>query len=203
MNLLQAISSLPFFRSLHHVLAHNSVNQRRNDRMVSLSDNATAALVSTGNKYKAVSAAELTIKGSANTALLNELLESQPIDFDYIVSVRQIDAKRFVEGLEMKKRLKEIQIGKVDKRNYARVNMLKKELELINGEISKVVASKPVALRVLLRAYAVSESPYTAAKAAVANLESIANAFSNSLGANYDVLKGDALLQALGYLEGL
>mgnify|MGYP001626354892 CR=1 FL=1 len=160
---------------------------------LALSADAKAVIKRKENTYAAELRAEKQVEQSSIAGILNRL----SFDFDYVVSIRQLDSKKFIEGLELRKRLKEIEIEKCNRKNYNRLNELRQQLDMIESEIAKVSGSKPVSAKILLKTFAENSAPYIAAKEACTNIETIASSFSSEAGFSYNVLKGEDLLSAV------
>ncbi|MGC8628951.1 MAG: hypothetical protein ACP5T4_01950 [Candidatus Micrarchaeia archaeon] len=162
-----------------------------------LSQNLASAVKRQDNAYAAIAAVSIVFTKQVNSSQIGSILLSRDFDFDYTVSIRHIDAKKYVEGLETKKRLKELELAKCDSKKYAKINELKKEIQAIESDIGKIQGSRPVSINVLVKAIAKDTSPYVASKNVLENAESIANAFSEISGASCEILKGEELLEAV------
>ncbi|MGC8671651.1 MAG: hypothetical protein ACP5TJ_02045 [Candidatus Micrarchaeia archaeon] len=162
-----------------------------------LSVDAKAVIKRKENAYVAIAAAELRAEKQIDQSTIASILNRLSFDFDYVVSIRQLDSKKFTEGLELRKRLKEIEIEKCNRKNYNRLNELRQQLDMIESEIAKISGSKPLSAKILLKTFAENASPYIAAKEACTNMETIASSFSSEAGFSYTVLKGEDLLLAV------
>ncbi|MGC8676101.1 MAG: hypothetical protein ACP5T3_01105 [Candidatus Micrarchaeia archaeon] len=170
---------------------------RMREGQYALAPGGSAAIVRQGQVYMAISALSLSVLKPGSESKIGEALSSASVDMDYVVSIRHIDAHRFMEGLELKHRLKELEIAKLGNSSYAKLSELRHELEVIEGELSAVAGSKPVQASFTIKVFASAQSPRAAANDAFSNAEGIANVLGAVSGISASVLKGDELLEVL------
>ena len=163
---------------------------------LSLDKEGTCVLKKEDPFYVGVSAILLRPGSSISSSQLESVFSNANVDFDYVVRVRQIDARRFIEGLETRKRLKEIAIAKSSAKDYNRINVLKKELEIIKSELESVTKSKPVELRIFLRIFSKGPSTFIVSKEARDSAISLGNSLA-LLGFSFEQLWGKKLLEAV------
>ncbi len=154
-----------------------------------------------GNGYRAWSVARLKVDrmssctGEAVKALIDGIREP----FEYSIILGEADRGRILEGLETRRRMKEIALSRIDQKKQDRINALRREIDIIAAEIEGVVRSgKALEVVMVIRSYADSESRSAAGGESARRIKHIADAFSAGLGLEYEVLNGEALL---GFVE--
>ncbi|MDE1861122.1 MAG: hypothetical protein KGH72_05415 [Candidatus Micrarchaeota archaeon] len=129
---------------------------------------------------------------------ITNLLETIKDPFEFAIALKQIDKKALVEPLETKRRMKEIELSRASAASYAKINKLKREMELLESEINHLVKSgNSFEILVRIKATTVSESEIEAGKEAARSLDSIAGKFAATFGVDYEILKGERLLNEL------
>jgi len=166
-----------------------------------LSNNLDSAVKKLGNGYYAVSVALLMIEKSSNASheTIRSLVESIHEPFEFGILLKEADRKRLLEGIEVKRRMKEISLSRIDAKQQDRLNALRREIDTLGLEIENIKKSgKALEVIVKLSSFAKSEVEADAEREAVASIRHIADAFSAGLGVDYELLKGEELL---GFLE--
>lgn len=142
-----------------------------------------------GNEYVAMSAIELVIS-NAQKDRIEAVIASMGFDLEYVLSISHADAAEIKEELQYKKHLKELALAKA---SYAKQNEIRKQLEVIDGELSSIGSSKPLLARVFVKVFAKEPTAMLAYKQAVANAESLANELAGIEGVECKMLKGKEL----------
>lgn len=162
-----------------------------------LSEGLDSAVKKVGGSYQARSIAVLIAEkaGGASHEAIRNLVESIHEPFEFGIMLREADRKRIMEGLETRRRMKEISISRMDQKKQDRMNALKREIDILDSEIENVrKGGKALEVVMKLGALASSESRAEAARESSASIRHIADAFSASLGLGYEILKGEELL---------
>ncbi len=162
-----------------------------------LSSNTVCVFKHEGRYYKSISIAIIRPETapSISSEEFTSLIESIHEPFEYSISMVEIDKKKVVEPLETKRRMKEIFLTKIKADRYDQINNIKREIELLGSEIESIKASgKAYDISILLKASYFSESEAEATSQSYKNLERIADAFSAALKINYEIIKGEELL---------
>ncbi len=157
-----------------------------------------SAVKDIGSGFRAVSAARLLLKEEISSEKISAAIAKAELPFEYIVRLRNIDARRFLEGLETRKRMKEIAIAKTDPKQYAKLNAARRELEAIKSEMNKVSGSRPTEIEVVLRAFAENLDARTAARESRSCLENMVVLFSGAIDFECEMLNGQDLLDEIG-----
>ncbi len=163
-----------------------------------LSDDLAAAVKRASNGYVAVSCVLLS-GGAAerNGEHIEAMVTKTDFPFEFSLGLRSVDHGRVLDGLEERRRLKEIEIARSDPKNYDKVNGLRRELSVIDNEIRSVRGEKLLAMKMRLRTFAKSWSATEAAREAVRNAGFISGSFSSTLGLEHEILMGERLLNEL------
>jgi hypothetical protein len=165
-----------------------------------LSSNLDSAVKKVGNGYYALSVAIIIIEKTSNAGqeIIKNLVESIHEPFEFAILLREADRKRIIEGLEVKRRMKEIALSRTDSKLHDKINGLKREIDILGLEIENIRKSgKALEVVVKLSSFARSEVEVEAAREASSSIRHIADAFSASLGVGYELLKGEELLDSL------
>ncbi|MEM3781504.1 MAG: hypothetical protein QXT43_00885 [Candidatus Micrarchaeaceae archaeon] len=160
-----------------------------------LANGGASAVARRGDAYVGISAIRLDV-GAGGSNKIGEVISGINSDIDYTVSIRQIDSRRFIEGLAFKRRLKEIELSK-NKRSYAKANEIRREIEVLDSEISAVSGSKPVEVSFIVKVFSQGASPGIVSKGSVSAALGIADTISTVAGAYAELLKGEELLGVL------
>lgn len=194
--------SAAFYSSGHIInnllIKHSKVIEIMNG--YTLSDDLLGARKRMGNYYLGVSVAYLKAKKDSNDSMaqLKTLLENITEPFEFSMAAREIDKRMVLEGLETKRKMKEIAISRIDEKSYQKANEARRELNIIESEINSIKDNgKAFEIVLRLKATAKSANEAEVTKLSSKNLEHMASMFSTSLNLDYEVLKGEALMRSL------
>lgn len=98
--------------------------------------------------------------------------------------------------------MKEIEISRSDGRKYDRLNRLKRELSVIEGEIRGFRERRPLVVEARIRTFWLGRNEAEAAMESEKNIEQLSGMFSGMLGFECEMLKGESLLEE-ATLQGL
>lgn len=162
-----------------------------------LSRSLRSATKKVGSTYLSISAALLRQAGDMNTKdeLVEALVSNMDFPFEFSIGIKGVDKDRMLEGLETKRRMKEIEVTRSDPQKLDRINALKRELSVIEGEIKNLKEEKPLSIEAKVRTFGISKSDIEAASESERNAGRLASAFAAMLGFEYEHLKGEALLE--------
>lgn len=153
-----------------------------------------------GKVYKARAVATLNIGKDAaqGTDFLKNFISNYHEPFGLSIELKEIDKNRILEGLETRRRMKEIELDRMTPANRNKAGVLRRELEVIGSEIESLKASeKSLEVLMSVTSIALSESEYQALLEASAGIRRVADAFSSASGTNYEILKGERLSEFL------
>lgn len=162
-----------------------------------LSNGLDSVVKRVGDEFYAVSIALLNSDKSisTNTDAIRNLIESLHESFEFSILIREADKKRLVENLDVKRRMKEILLSRLGSGNYDKINALKREIAVLDGELESIrKGGKALDVIIKLSSYSRSLSEGQASREASEVLKRIAEAFSGSLSLDYRVLQGEELL---------
>jgi hypothetical protein len=163
-----------------------------------LSESLSAASKKVGNTYFSVSCAILNrVSGDRNGEQICSIVSNTEFPFEFSIGMRSVDKEKILDGLEERRRLKEIEISRADPKKYDKANCLRRELGVIEGDIRSIRGQKPLAMAIRLKTFASSRDENDATIESSQNMERIASAFSSSLGFEHEILKGERLLEEL------
>ncbi len=166
-----------------------------------LSSALSSAVRRTGPAYLSVSVASMALRGGegAGGNEMQSLLESLGEEFEFSIRVREVGKRKLLEGLETRRRMREIALARLPQGAYDRANALRREIAVLDGEISAVRAmAKALDVTVRVSAFARSEDEAEAARLSLASLAHVADSFSAVLKTEYTVLAGEELLAEVG-----
>lgn len=166
----------------------------------SLMKDLSAAVKRVGNSYLGVSIAVLNITREleGRTEQFKQVLESTKEPFEFCIGLIEIDRTRLLDSLQAKRRMKEIALTRIPQKSYDKANKVKREMEMIENEIRNVQGSgKSFEVSLKLKSTAISRDEAEAGREAAENLVKVANTFSTSFGLEYEILKGEDLLDAV------
>ncbi len=182
------------------LLGHGSVVEIYNG--YKLSENIGSAVKRINDSYFSISCALLSGYGDAHKGeLISSIVSNVDFPFEFSIGLRSVDKARLLEGLETKRRMKEIEITRSDPKKYDRANSLRRELGVIESEIRGIGGQKPLTLLVSLKCFARGQGELEASRESLRNVEQLAGTFSSALGFEYEIMKGEALIDQLS-LEG-
>jgi len=151
--------------------------------------NASCLVKELGSEYIAMSAVELSIN-NADRERIESILASASFDIEYVLKIEHADARKIREELEYKKQVKELKLAKA---SYSKQNELRKQIEIINGELESIGDSRPLLAKVFVKVFAKEPSPTLAAKQVLANAENLANELAGIEGIECRMIKGKEL----------
>lgn len=171
----------------------------------SVRERLSSAVRRSGNDYVSISAALLSKNGSDETQreTVETLVSNVNFPFEFSLGIANIDKNKLLEGLETKRRIREIEISRLDPKKSDKLNGLKRELSLIEDEICKIRTEKPLAITARIRTFSSSRSELEAARDSERNIEQLAGMFSSMLGFDCEILKGEDLLREVSYQRPL
>lgn len=165
-----------------------------------LSTSLDSVVKKAGNEYRAVSIALLII-GKANNAthdVIEGLMEGIHEPFEFGILLREADRKRMIEALEVKRRMKEIVLSRLEPKHQDRINGLRREIDILSTEIQSIrKGGKALDVIVKLSSFGSAENEVEASREAANSIKHIADSFSAALGVEYELLKGEELLDFL------
>jgi hypothetical protein len=134
-----------------------------------------------------------------NADIVESLVSNVNFPFEFSLGISTVDKNKVLEGLETKRGIKEIEIARSDPGKYDRLNKLKRELSVIEGEIRGFRERKPLMVGAKLSTFWLGQNETEAARESEKNLERLCGMFSSMLGFEYEMLKGEALLEELTF----
>ncbi len=162
-----------------------------------LDNNLESAVKRIGDEYRAVSIALLN-PGKVDTAMhdaIKALIESVHEPFEFSIMLKEADGKKMIESLDTKRRMKEILLARLDSGKQDRINALKREIDILGTEIQNVrKGGKALDVILKLCAFGSSVNGTGAARESSAGIKRVADAFSSALGMDYEILRGEELL---------
>lgn len=162
-----------------------------------LSQNLVSASRRLGKSYDSVAVAILRprIGFNYNGEKMRELLESAKEPFEFSISINEIDKKRILDSLETKRRVKEISISRLKPNSYDKINNLRRQIEIIDNEIANMGSGgKSFEVSIKIKTFSSSDSEYDSELTAAKNIETLANKFSAAIGVDYEIVKGESML---------
>ncbi|MGC8479384.1 MAG: hypothetical protein ACP5M9_01815 [Candidatus Micrarchaeia archaeon] len=162
-----------------------------------LSQNLLSVVKKDNDFYKGVSVASIRQNGQANISSesIKSLIESIHEPFEFSIFCSEIDKKRIIEPLETKKKMKEIQLTKIKDGKYDKISALRREIDIITGEIENIrLSGKAYDVLLLIKAFGSSDSESEASSQSLKTLYRVADSFSAALKLDYEVLSGETLL---------
>ncbi len=161
----------------------------------------SSAVKKAGTSYKSVSVAVLRLNRSVSvgSAEMLSLIEGISDPFEFSIGLREVNKRAMLEGLETKRRMREISLARLPQGAYDRANSIKREIDLFEKEIEGVQGrGKALDVSIRIRTVAVSHDEADASRSSFASLTHVADAFSTVLNASYSILKGEELLAEVG-----
>ncbi|MDE1768434.1 MAG: hypothetical protein KGH64_03590 [Candidatus Micrarchaeota archaeon] len=166
-----------------------------------LSRNLAAASRQYGRAYCSIAIALLRprqgfIYKSEN---IKDLIEGIKEPFEFSISLQEVDKKGMLDSLESKRRMKEIYLSRLKPNSYDKINSIRRQIEVIDSEMSNIIKSgKSFQVLMKIKAISKSDNEYESELAASKSIEMLANKFSASIGLDYQILKGEELLDFSG-----
>ncbi len=166
-----------------------------------LSKRLCAITRKSGNGYLSISAAILRKNSEERekAEIVESLVSNVNFPFEFSLGIRAVDKKKVLEGLETRRRMKEIEITRSDGGKYDKVNKLKRELSVIESEIKGFRERTPLAVEAKVKAFWLGQNEAEAARESEKNIEQLSGMFSSMLGFEYEILKGESLLEEVTF----
>lgn len=170
----------------------------------SLSDDLVSVFKKVGKLFYSTSIALLFVEKNFDIkqGAVRTLLENIREPFEFSIVMREIDKKRMIESLEIRRNMKEINLRKLDQKLYDKINNLQREIDILDQEIKNIRTSgKAFDILLVLKVTVKSDNEFEAERGSIKNLEHVADIFSSSMNVNYCILKGEELLAFLEVQE--
>ncbi|MCL4364786.1 MAG: hypothetical protein M1569_04015 [Candidatus Marsarchaeota archaeon] len=152
-----------------------------------------------GNSYRSISMALLKPRATqANPAVFKELLEGLNEHFEFSIELEEIDKGKIIEGLRTKLRMKEIALTRSDQKSYDKLNAIKRQIDLINGEMANLAFGKSFQFDIKIKSICIADDQSEAEFCSSKDIEALANKFSAALGTDFQILSGEKLLTYSG-----
>ncbi|MGC8538253.1 MAG: hypothetical protein ACP5MK_00060 [Candidatus Micrarchaeia archaeon] len=154
-----------------------------------------AAVKKTEDGYEAISAAVLEPRGEIrNSEGITDIINKSKSPFEFSVVVSSLNAKKFIEHIETRRNIAEINLSKVGG-DSRKSNAIRREIEMLDGEIASIAkGGAPMDITIRLKVFGHGYSIAEASANAKRSMEGMLSLFASSLGAGYSVLKGEDLL---------
>jgi hypothetical protein len=165
-----------------------------------LSNDLYSASKKVGDSYRSVSIAMLRFDNNASIKpeTFKSILEGLKVPFEFGINIAEVDRKRLIESLSTKKRMLEISLSRLDSRAYDKINHVKSEIEILENDIKGILGGgKSFNIAIKLKTASASQDLFEAEREAKRNIESLANSFATALGVEYEIVKGESLLEAV------
>ena len=162
-----------------------------------ISQNLNSLSKRTSNGYRSISISILKMPRSAivKTEPLKELIDSINEQFEFSIELASADKSKMVENLKTKLRTKEIALARMNAKPYDKVESLKRQIEIISGDIHNLVSGgRPFHFILRLKSISISNDLYQAEADSYKSIENLSNKFSATLGIDYEILSGEKLL---------
>ncbi|MCL5099813.1 MAG: hypothetical protein M1158_01685 [Candidatus Marsarchaeota archaeon] len=163
---------------------------------------SATAIIDSG--YSATGAAKVI--GAPEAELGRERLEAivarTGAPFRFVVQVEKFDPKGFVEKMETRRRMREIELSKVTERNsgmgLVKTRRLKNEISMIEHELEAIGAGLPLRLSAYVATSAAMPTKRAAEDSARAQIRALA-AELGALGVECSVVTGNELIRLLRF----
>ncbi len=163
----------------------------------SLSDDGRSVTKKDAGVYTATCAAMLNVKKNTDTRGIGNVIGSIRVPFEFKVALEPVETKGIVEGLETRRRIKEIELSRLDSKDYTKANAIKRGIEAIEEELNAIKGGgKPIQMVITVKTSASSASLADAEIKAHEQIDSLASAFS-TMNLAFEVLSGEKLLNAM------
>ena len=166
-----------------------------------ISQNLSSISRKEGELFRSVSIALLKPRAGseAKSHSLKDLLDSMNEHFEFSVELAEADKTKILENLRTKLRMKEIALSRIGERPQDKANFLRRQIDLINGDISSLASGgKSFQFVIRIKSICTSDDQDDAESYSARSIEILANKFSASLGLDYDILHGETLLNYSG-----
>jgi hypothetical protein len=140
-------------------------------------------------------------KQGADLERLESIIRQTRAPFKFVLQVERLGAKKLIDAIQTKMSMKRLEMSKLsassDKRNIAKLDVLKKETVELEKEIATISASAPMRLRQYIMTSALSENKFTASERALTQIRELSSRFGALLGAEPTPLSGTELATVL------
>ncbi len=155
------------------------------------------------NGYTAIAAS--SINGSGNGKLDRDSMESiiskTEFPFRFMASVERVNLKNFMEKLQTQKRIKEIQLSRLDKSSHKSAMVearLRAEISHLSDEIEDFVSGgTPVDVHYYVIVSEYGDNAYAAQNSAKMAIKQVSSLFDSVLGSTSKVLKASEIIRAI------
>ncbi|OJI07954.1 MAG: hypothetical protein BK997_01495 [Candidatus Micrarchaeum sp. ARMAN-1] len=167
------------------------------------SHDRSCLLSKSSNGYVAIAAS--SISGPGNAKLDRDSMESivskAEFPFRFMVSIERVDLKNFMEKLQTKKRIKEIQLSRLDRshqKSAAIEARLRAEISHLSDEIEDFVSGgTPVNVHYYIIVSEYGDNAYAAQNSAKMAIKQVSSLFDSVLGSTSKVMKGAEISRAI------
>ena len=94
--------------------------------------------------------------------------------------------------------MKEIALTRSDQKSYDKLNAIKRQINLINGEIENLSSGKSFQFEMKIKSICTADNQSEAEFSSSKGIEALANKFSAALGVDFQILNGERLLAYSG-----
>jgi hypothetical protein len=163
-----------------------------------LNQNLCALVKRDESGYAAIAAAILRTNERVinQKELFNELIGKAKIPFEFSISMLPINRKKVIEGLQTKLQMKEITLTNSNKADYRIINSLKREIEILQGDIDSISEGDfPVEVVTRLKTFSSGSTEGEASTIASKQIEQLCMMFSSAFNLSYTIITGEDLLE--------
>ncbi|MDE1828427.1 MAG: hypothetical protein KGH65_04675 [Candidatus Micrarchaeota archaeon] len=162
-----------------------------------LSENPKVAMRNEGALYKGVCVAHLLPSSRITNSeeKFEEIVAKCRFPFEFSMQVVENDLKGVLDALETRRRIKEIEISRTRPSKSDEVSRLRRELAIVESEISEIAKGKrPTGVVLKVRSGSCAPTESAAANSALSQLEQLCGLFSATYNLGHRVLSGEELL---------
>ena len=146
-----------------------------------------------------ISAAILTPNNISNITPedYESIIESVHEPFELSISITEEGKNRILEDLNTKRKIKEIELAKADPGKYDKINSIKRDITVIEGDIEDISSGgKALSIYIILKTRATSANEIDAIVESAKNIGRLAESFAASCRLEYNILSGEHLIRA-------
>lgn len=154
-----------------------------------------------GNEFKSVSIALLSPRSGSQikAEVVKDLLDSITEHFEFSIELLEVNKAKILENLRTRLRMKEISLSRIGPKAQDKISSLKRQIDSINGDIDSLVSGgKSFQFAIKIKSICKSEDQSEAEHNSASSIEILASKFSASLGLDYEILRGERLLEYSG-----
>ncbi|MDE1850234.1 MAG: hypothetical protein KGH54_00360 [Candidatus Micrarchaeota archaeon] len=162
-----------------------------------LSENPKVAVRDDGPLYKGVCVAHLIPNSRITNSgeKFEEIIAKCRFPFEFSMQVAENDLKSVVDALETRRRMKEIEISRTRASKSDELGRLRRELAIIESEITEITKGKrPTGVVLKVKSGSSGPTESAAANSALSQLEQLCSLFSATYNLGHRVLSGEELL---------